>query len=167
MEITIDDTSSMFGLTKKNLTIPAVQALLLRHGVTVTHPDSKHAVLKSRRDLSINSDFQEQVRQIEKKHEQELELELELEPILEEPVSEQQADELPEYSWPVLNGFIIALGAGVVATGLILLSGAPALIAALAGVTIGIAALLTHGLFHAINETKSDDQSQFMPKLRQ
>ncbi|MGL6028890.1 MAG: hypothetical protein ACRC0M_03835 [Legionella sp.] len=163
MEITIDDTSSKFGLTKKNLTIPAVQALLLRHGVTVTHPDSKHAVLKSRRALSINSDFQKQVKQIEKKHEQEQELE----PILEEPVSEQQADELPEYSWPVLNGFIMALGAGVVATGLILLSGAPALIAALAGVTIGIAALLTHGLFHAINETKSDDQSQFMPKLRQ
>lgn len=171
MEFTIDNTSSAYGLTTKNLAIPEIQALLLRYGVTV-HLDSKRAVLKSRRNLTVSAEFEEQVKRIEKQQAQEQELE----PIFEqqmtelnksEPAIEQQAVELNNYSWSVLNGFMLALGVGVVATGLLLLTGIPALIATLAGVTIGIAALLTHGLFHAINETKSDAQGQFMPNLVQ
>lgn len=72
-------------------------------------------------------------------------------------------------SWPVLNGFLLALGAAAVATAVVALLGASAIVSAGIGLCVGLASFFAYSLFKpSLNNrqetlTAAEDSNSFSP----
>ncbi|MCC5792631.1 MAG: hypothetical protein JJT82_08515 [Legionellaceae bacterium] len=142
MKISLDKTSSMFGLTYRNLHLPAMQKFLRAQGISITFPDPEHAVIEYPGSILLNSSFQEQVSKIDKS--------------ATNNVMNGLDSELNQCSWSVLNGFLTVLGSAAIATAFAILAGASGIVVAGIACGAGVGALAAYSLFHACSQDESD-----------
>ncbi len=152
MHLSLDKTSSMFGLTYDRIKIPAINAYLINQGFKISYPDSDHVEITSPGVFVFNGDFQNKIQDLER---QARTKKATVKNVVDKNVAEKDIESCP-LSWSVINGFIMALGTAAVATALALISGASCALAGGLGFAAGVTALVTYSLFQCGTQSEPD-----------